>query len=95
MLPTVRKALGDAIRAKMQENGLTWADMPKAKVKQTWTNEKGESIPFGWGTLRKVANDMTYIMMPQKQIELLKHFEIPYTCNYGIVNLLNIPENEK
>tara|TARA_R100000951_G_scaffold494_2_gene2178 strand:+ start:342 stop:608 length:267 start_codon:yes stop_codon:yes gene_type:complete len=87
MLPEVRKILREEIKQKLKEWNLNWKTIQSVDIKELY------GCPIGWRTLHKIIKDDNYQTFSSVQINLLKFFNIPYVCNYGIVQLLNIESN--
>jgi len=88
-----RIVLTRLIEAIMLEKGLNWYTIGYANIKKNWQNDKGEFIPFGHATLRRICNDPYYTMMPQKQKKLFDYFGVKYEIDGGDIKVLEV-ENE-
>ena len=84
MLPEVRAVLIEKTKEKIKDWGLNWKTIQKVDIKELY------KCPVGWRTLHKLVNDEKYSTYLSVQVNLLKYYNVMYSENYGIVQLLKL-----
>jgi|TARA_R110000851_G_scaffold330254_1_gene502889 hypothetical protein len=84
MLPEVRAVLIEKTKKKIEDWGLNWKTIQKVDIKKEY------ECPVGWRTLHKLVKDSEYSTYLSVQKSLLEYYNVTYSENYGIVQLLKL-----